>query len=97
MIFLIEYNRQRGQIVSFTAFADNDRRQAEDARIELELKLNRANTEHEVVLLEAATEAALRRTHRRYFETLQQLGNDALTELMTFATPDTETRPAPVL
>jgi len=28
---------------------------------------------HEVVLLEAATEDALRQTHRRYFETLSEL------------------------
>ncbi len=73
MIFLIEYNRSRGQIVTFETFDDSDRQKSEDARFEMELKLNRAGVEHEVILLEAATEAALRRTHRRYFEDLAQL------------------------
>jgi hypothetical protein len=59
--------------VTFHSFAETDRQKAEDQRLGLELKLNRAGTEHEVVLLEAATEAALRRTHRRYFENLAQL------------------------
>lgn len=73
MIFLIEYNRNLGEIVTFESFNELDRRKAEDSRIELELKLNRLGIEHEVILLEAATEAALRRTHRRYFESLSQL------------------------
>ncbi len=73
MIFLIEYNRERGQIVSFEVFADSTREKAEDARFETELRLNRAGIEHEVILLEAASEEALRRTHRRYFENIEQL------------------------
>ena len=73
MIFLIEYNRTCGQIVTFESFDDADRRKAEDARFEKELELNRAGIEHEVILLEAGTEEALRRTHRRYFENLTQL------------------------
>ena len=73
MIFLIEYNRNRGQIVTFETFDNAERRNAEGARFEMELKLNRAGIEHEVILLEAATEAALRRTHRRYFEDIAQL------------------------
>ncbi len=73
MIFLIEYNRNLGEIVTFESFNELDRRKAEAARFELELKLNRLGIEHEVIILEAATEAALRRTHRRYFESLSQL------------------------
>lgn len=73
MIFLIEYNRNLGEIVTFESFNELDRRKAEDSRIELELKLNRLGIEHEVILLEAASEAALRQTHRRYFESLSQL------------------------
>jgi hypothetical protein len=34
----------------------------------IELDLNKRGVDHEVVLLEAASEEALRRTHRRYFE-----------------------------
>ena len=73
MIFLIEYNRRRGQIVNFEMFDDTDRQKAEEARFEMEIKLNRVGIEHEVILLEAETEEALRRTHRRYFEDLTQL------------------------
>jgi hypothetical protein len=73
MIFLIEYNRKEGQIVSFETFNDSERHDAENSRLEMELKLNRLGIENEVILLEAATEAALRRTHRRYFESLSEL------------------------
>lgn len=75
MIFLIEYDRPRGEIVTFKTFDDSERQNAEDARLELELELNRLDTEREVVILEAATEDALRRTHRRYFEDLSELVN----------------------
>lgn len=73
MLFLIEYNRSQGQIVSFRAFSDSERLQAENSRLEMEIKLNRLGIEREIVLMEAATEAALRRTHRRYFEGLAEL------------------------
>ena len=46
---------------------------AAGARLELEIRLNRDNVDHEVVLLEAHSEEALRRTHRRYFENLTEL------------------------
>lgn len=75
MIFLIEYDRNRGQIVTLTRFDDSARQKAEDARLEMELDLNRRGIEREVVLLEAETEEALRRTHRRYFEDLADLVN----------------------
>ena len=75
MIFLIEYDRNRGEIINLKKFEDSARQNADDARLELELELNRLGTEREVVLLEAATEEALRRTHRRYFENLSDLVN----------------------
>jgi len=75
MIFLIEYDRSQGRIVTFRTFDDSARREAEDSRLQLELELNRRGTEREVVLLEAASEEALRRTHRRYFEDLSELVN----------------------
>lgn len=75
MIFLIEYDRNRGSIVTFKEFKDSERQEAEDSRLEMELKLNRLSIEREVVLLEADTEEALRRTHRRYFEDLAELVN----------------------
>jgi hypothetical protein len=73
MIFLIEYNRSQGLLVTFREFDSSRRREAEDSRLEIELDLNRRGVAHEVVLLEAASEDALRRTHRRYFEDLRQL------------------------
>lgn len=75
MIFLIEYDRARGEIITFESFDDSERQNADDARLKLELELNRLGTEREVVILEAATEEALRRTHRRYFENLSELVN----------------------
>jgi hypothetical protein len=73
MLFLVEYDRTRGEITSFRRFDDADRKEAEDRRLELELDLSHQGIEHEVVLLEAASEEALRRTHRRYFEDLAAL------------------------
>lgn len=75
IIFLIEYDRLRGRIESLREYDDSERQQAEDSRLEMELELNRLGTEREVVLLEAASEEALRRTHRRYFEDLAELVN----------------------
>ena len=73
MIFLIEYDRDRGRLITFKKFEDSERKRAEDARLELELELNRVGTNYEVVVLEAASEDAVRRTHRRYFEDLADL------------------------
>jgi hypothetical protein len=76
MIFLIEYNRSEGSLVNFRHFENSQRREAEDLRLESELNVNRKGVDHEVVLLEAASEDALRRTHRRYFEDLRQILKD---------------------
>jgi hypothetical protein len=73
MVFLIEYDRDQGEVVTIEEFDEFER--AESARLEMELRLNRRGIEHEVVLLEAASETALRRTHRRYFEKLSELVN----------------------
>ena len=73
MLFLIEYDRGRGEIVHLQRFSDDQRETAEDVRLNLELRLNREQIDAEVVLLEATTEEALRRTHRRYFENLSEL------------------------
>lgn len=71
MFFLIEYNRSIGKLVSLRPFAALNA--AEDARFELELSLHSTGIEHEVVVLEAKSEAAIRKTHRRYFEDLKDL------------------------
>ena len=73
MIFLIEYDRKQGRIVTFTRFRDTDRSTAEKDKLELELERNAQSVGSEIVLLEAATEQALRLTHRRYFETAREI------------------------
>lgn len=73
MIFLVEYNRSEGELVSFQEFPDSSRFLAEEALLKLEIDLNRSNVEHEVVLLEAPNKTALLKTHRRYFDTLKQM------------------------
>ena len=73
MLFLIEYARDKGRMITFEKFRDEDSSTAQSVRLDLELDLNRRGIEHEVVLLEAENEEALRRTHRRYFENLREL------------------------
>ena len=73
MLFLIEYDRGEGKIVSFREYGDVDRLTAESERLNLELDLRNAGEEHEVVLLQAASQEALRRTHARYFEDISDL------------------------
>ena len=73
MIFLLEYDRQRGKLVQLVQFADTEQSRAQDRRVELEVSLNAEGVKHEVVILEAASEADLRKTHRRYFLDLAEL------------------------
>lgn len=73
MLFLIEYNRQRGEIVSMTTYTDNQREQVAEARLQLELRLRRDRAKQEVVVMEAANEEALRKTHARFFKSAQAL------------------------
>jgi hypothetical protein len=73
VFFLIEYDRRSGRSVSIQTYQDSDRNEADRARLELELDLNRRGVAHEVVLLEAENEAALRQTHGRYFYDLEEI------------------------
>ena len=73
MLFLIEYERCSSRLVTFRSFDQGARESAGNERLGIELELNRQGVEREVVLLEAETEEALRRTHRRYFEDLAEL------------------------
>ena len=73
MIFLIEYDRSEGQIVTFRNFDSLQRREAEDVRLQIEVDDNGKELDREVVLLEAESENALRLTHRRDFEDLRQI------------------------
>ncbi len=73
MIFLMHYDPTNSRIIELRKFHDGERHRAEEERLALELAHRSARTPHEIVLLEASTEQALRRTHRRYFETLHDL------------------------
>ena len=72
MLFLIEYDRGREELVTFQAFTDEQQQEANEARLELELRDNRLGLGREIVILGALTEAHIRRTHGRYFETLNK-------------------------
>jgi hypothetical protein len=76
MIFLLQYDRPQGRLVTLREFPDAERLLAENARMDLEVALNRSHTEHEVVLLQAENKEALRQTHRRYFADLRELITD---------------------
>ena len=73
MIYLIQYDRSAGVLVSMTSFEDGQRSEASTAKLDLEISLLGTSAVMEVVLLEASTEEHLRKTHRRYFETLNGL------------------------
>lgn len=73
MLFLIEYDRKAGKLVTLREFEDSERRIADDARLDLEVGLNRRSIDREVVLLQAASKRALEQTHRRYFVALEDL------------------------
>lgn len=81
MIFLIEYHREEGRLVKLRSFADSQRSEAENLRLAVELDLQDRGVGREVVLLEANDEATLRRTHRRYFERLSEMGSSGFTVL----------------
>ena len=73
MWFLIEYDRPSATLVTFEKFEENKRTVAQEKRLSLEIELNRQVVAREVVILHAKDEAALRKTHRRYFESLDEL------------------------
>ena len=75
MIFLIQYDRKAGQIVSIQRYAEDQRSLADRVRLDLELELVRQGRQDEVVVLDAVTEEDLRKTHRRYFEDLITLAH----------------------
>jgi len=74
MIFLIEYHRSEGRIVQILPFESSERSEAQRVRLNLEIQLHHRGIDNEVVLLEARDEAALRKTHRRYFEDAGAIG-----------------------
>jgi fructose-1-phosphate kinase PfkB-like protein len=73
MIYLIHYDRHAAELVAMQRFTPNERQRAEQVRLDTELELLKSGISHEIVLLEATNEEELRKTHRRYFEALEDL------------------------
>jgi hypothetical protein len=73
VIFLIDYARRQGRILTFESFADDEWPRAQARRLEIELTLGESLLDREVVLLQAANEEALHLTHGRYFKDLAAL------------------------
>jgi hypothetical protein len=94
MIFLIEYKRSEGRVISRRTFDDTQLRMAQDSRLELEIDLHRRGIDHEVVLLDAENEAALHLTHRRYFATLPELLQSVSDQLEATAPATSPTVPS---
>jgi len=83
MIFLLEYDPPAGRLITLKPFDDSERSRAHEERLAKELELNRSGLQHEVLLLEAASEERIRETHSRYFQTsaeLVQAFSDAVRE-----------------
>jgi hypothetical protein len=68
VIFLILYDRATGRIEMFRTFLDADREAAANERLDIELALTQQGKERDVLILEAASEEALRKTHGRFFK-----------------------------
>ncbi len=75
MTFVIEYDRAKGTVERIEPF--KNRREAAFLRLELSIRASVSGLDREIVTLDAASEAALRKTHRRYFVGVKDLANNA--------------------
>jgi hypothetical protein len=60
-------------MITFRHFGDDERLTAEAVRLKIELTRVPDESNREVVLLDAASEEALRITHRRYFQNVREI------------------------
>lgn len=67
MIYLVKYDRVTSTTLEIRGFESAE--QASKEKLQVELEMLKSGAKYEVVVLEAADEAALRRTHGRYFST----------------------------
>ena len=70
--FLITYDRRAGKLLAIQVFDESRRSEAMKERFAIELR-ERSHPDIEVVILEAASEDDLRKTHRRYFDSARDL------------------------
>lgn len=87
MIFLLEYDRQAGKLVRLDEFDSSQRGEASKARFDLEIALFKEGVSREVVLLEAGSVDALRKTHNRYFRDLSDLAKSVKTTVKLTGAP----------
>ncbi|HEV2032646.1 MAG TPA: hypothetical protein VGU71_00335 [Candidatus Dormibacteraeota bacterium] len=74
-LFLLRYDRRRGELLSIAELGGND---FAAANLEL-LKAETADPDLEVVLLQAESEEQLKQTHGRYFREYRDLADLAKT------------------
>lgn len=70
--FLVVYNRRTGTLNQLVEFAADERAAAFQARFHLEA-MARDEPDLEVIVLGASSRETLQKTHRRYFETVEEL------------------------
>jgi hypothetical protein len=73
VIFLVDYDRKKGELILFKRFQDDQRAEAQRERLDIELSLNGSGASREVVLLEADDEQTLHQSHQRYFKTTREI------------------------
>lgn len=73
MIFLLTYDRSKSKLEEVRTFTNDQIVDAENQRLKLELNNLKRGIDREVVILDALNENDLRKTHRRYFESISQL------------------------
>jgi len=73
MIFLITYDRCNSKLEEVKTFTNDKIGDAENQRLKLELNNLKRGIDREVVILDALNENDLRKTHRRYFESMSEL------------------------
>jgi hypothetical protein len=74
-LFLLRYDRRRGELLSIAEFGGRDFASANSEM----LKAETAEPDLEVVLLQAESEEQLKATHGRYFGEFRELGDLAQT------------------
>ena len=78
MLFLIHYDRKQAKTVFYKEYDDSLRAQAYEDRLRLELTHNILFADQEIVLLEAANQAQLRKTHAKYLKTEREANSEKL-------------------
>jgi hypothetical protein len=81
MIFLIQYDRSKGQLLRLQRYEEADREEADRTRLKLELDSLGCGGDMEILIFDSRSEEVLRQTHRRYFESAEQLLDGARSEI----------------